>query len=104
MTHSNSWTRRLKTGLFRSRTIVVVTTLSDPIETPAEAIRVVPSLTAQVEQLRFQRLDLLGTRTWRKWLSPRKRGRSYPWERFARLLERYPLPAIVVVHSVYGRQ
>ena len=41
------------------------------------------------------------TRLWRKWLAKRKRGDPYPWYRFTRLLERYPLPGAVVVHSVY---
>jgi len=41
------------------------------------------------------------TRQWRKWLARRKRGNPYPWYRFTRLLERYPLPGAVVVHSVY---
>jgi RNA-directed DNA polymerase len=40
-------------------------------------------------------------RTWRKWLSRTKRGGPLPWANFVRLLERYPLPAAVVVHSVY---
>jgi RNA-directed DNA polymerase len=43
------------------------------------------------------------TRTWRKWLAQRKRGDHYSWALFNRLLERHPLPAAVVVHSVYGR-
>jgi group II intron reverse transcriptase/maturase len=38
---------------------------------------------------------------WRKWLGRRKRGDPYPWARFARLVGRYPLPAVAVVHSVY---
>jgi RNA-directed DNA polymerase len=38
---------------------------------------------------------------WRKWLSRRSRGRSMSWEHFNLLLKRYPLPAAVVVHSVY---
>lgn len=37
---------------------------------------------------------------WRKWLGRRKRGGPPPWERFAALLKRYPLPAAVTVHSV----
>jgi group II intron reverse transcriptase/maturase len=41
------------------------------------------------------------TRSWRKWLSRRKRGRPIPWPRFQRLLARYPLPPETVVHSVY---
>jgi RNA-directed DNA polymerase len=38
---------------------------------------------------------------WRKWLSRRSRGGSMTWEHFNLLLKRYPLPAAVVVHSVY---
>jgi group II intron reverse transcriptase/maturase len=41
------------------------------------------------------------TRTWRKWLARRKRDGCLPWAAFTRLLERYPLPRAVVVHSVY---
>jgi len=43
-------------------------------------------------------------RIWRKWLSRRKRGRPIPWERLTALLERYPLPAAVTVHSTYRPQ
>jgi group II intron reverse transcriptase/maturase len=39
-------------------------------------------------------------RGWRKWLARRTRGGRLPWDRFTRLLERYPLPAALVVHSV----
>ena len=39
-------------------------------------------------------------RVWRKWLARRKRGDRYAWSRFARLLEHYPLPAALAVHSV----
>ena len=39
---------------------------------------------------------------WRKWLSRRRRGKPIPWKRFKRLLERYPLPPVRVVHSVYA--
>jgi RNA-directed DNA polymerase len=40
-------------------------------------------------------------RAWRRWLNRRsQRARMY-WERFHRLLERYPLRQPVVVHSVY---
>lgn len=42
-------------------------------------------------------------RIWRKWLSRRHRERSMTWDRFKRLLERYNLPAAVVVHSIYRR-
>jgi RNA-directed DNA polymerase len=40
-------------------------------------------------------------RLWRKWLSRRSRGDPLSWDRFNQLLARYPLPAAVVVHSVY---
>jgi RNA-directed DNA polymerase len=40
-------------------------------------------------------------RAWRKWLARRTRGHSLPWERFQRLLQRFPLPPARVVHSVY---
>jgi hypothetical protein len=40
-------------------------------------------------------------RLWRKWLRRRKRCGFISWDRFTRLLGRYPLPAAVVVHSVY---
>jgi RNA-directed DNA polymerase len=40
---------------------------------------------------------------WRKWLGRRHRGGPVSWERMYRLLERYPLPLAVVVHSVYRR-
>jgi group II intron reverse transcriptase/maturase len=43
------------------------------------------------------------TRIWRKWLTRRSRSTRMPWDRFNRLLERYPLPSPVVVHSIYGR-
>lgn len=39
-------------------------------------------------------------RIWRYWLSRRNRKRSMTWDCFNRLLERYPLPAAVAVHSV----
>jgi RNA-directed DNA polymerase len=40
------------------------------------------------------------TRTWRKWLSRRKRGHPIPWDIFGRLLEHYPLPRPRIVHNV----
>jgi group II intron reverse transcriptase/maturase len=39
-------------------------------------------------------------RAWRKWLSRRTRGHPYSWERFVRMLGRYPLPPARAVHSV----
>jgi RNA-directed DNA polymerase len=38
---------------------------------------------------------------WRKWLGRRHRAGEVSWERMYRLLERYPLPPPIVVHSVY---
>jgi group II intron reverse transcriptase/maturase len=40
-------------------------------------------------------------RVWRKWLERRSGRKTMPWPRFERLLERYPLPPPVVVHSIY---
>jgi len=39
-------------------------------------------------------------RIWRKWLSRRRRCGFLSWTTYKRLLERYPLPAARVVHSV----
>jgi RNA-directed DNA polymerase len=39
-------------------------------------------------------------RTWRVWLSRRNRERGMTWDRFNRLLESYPLPGAVAIHSV----
>jgi RNA-directed DNA polymerase len=39
-------------------------------------------------------------RTWRNWLSRRTRGSPLSWDLFGRLLERYPLPPALAVHSV----
>jgi group II intron reverse transcriptase/maturase len=42
-------------------------------------------------------------RCWRKWLDRRNRRHDMTWDRFARLLQYYPLPPPRVVHSVYVR-
>jgi len=42
-------------------------------------------------------------RIWRKWLDRRSNRARMGWDRYRRLLERYPLPAPVVVHSIYRR-
>jgi len=42
-------------------------------------------------------------RIWRKWLARRRRRGFLSWVTFGRLLARFPLPAVVVVHSVYRR-
>jgi group II intron reverse transcriptase/maturase len=38
-------------------------------------------------------------RAWRKWLNRRSRNKDMPWERFSRLLKRYPLPRPRIVHQ-----
>jgi len=38
-------------------------------------------------------------RAWRKWLNRRSRNNDMPWNRFNRLLERYPLPRPRIVHQ-----
>jgi group II intron reverse transcriptase/maturase len=40
-------------------------------------------------------------RIWRHWLSRRNRERSMTWDRFNQMLEVYPLPPAIAVHSVY---
>ena len=42
-------------------------------------------------------------RGWRKWLDRRNRQCELTWDRFRRLLARYPLPPPRIVHSVYVR-
>jgi len=42
-------------------------------------------------------------RIWQQWLNRRSQRRSMPWPRFNALLQRYPLPPVRVVHSVYAR-
>jgi hypothetical protein len=39
-------------------------------------------------------------RCWRKWLSRRSRQAGLSWTVFNRLLARYPLPTLRVVHAV----
>ena len=43
-------------------------------------------------------------RAWRKWLGRRSQRSYFNWAAFVRLMERYPLPKPVIVHSVYHRQ
>ncbi len=43
-------------------------------------------------------------RCWQKWLNRRNCQREMDWDRFNRLLQRYPLPAVKIVHSVYAKQ
>jgi hypothetical protein len=56
-------------------------------------------ITGNAEALNRFRRGVIGL--WRKWLSRRHRASPIPWERMYRLLEHYPLPPAVVVHSVY---
>jgi group II intron reverse transcriptase/maturase len=39
-------------------------------------------------------------RAWRKWLNRRSRNKDMPWDRFNRLLQRYPLPRPRIVHKL----
>lgn len=43
-------------------------------------------------------------RYWQKWLSRRSQRARMSFERFKRLLERYPLPQPAIVHSIYRQQ
>lgn len=38
---------------------------------------------------------------WRAWLNRRSQRKHMPWARFARLLQRYPLPPPTAIHSTY---
>jgi len=40
-------------------------------------------------------------RVWRKWLSRRNRRRSWTWDKHRCMLQRYPLPPAIAVHSRY---
>ncbi len=42
-------------------------------------------------------------RRWYKWLRRRSQRVRMTWDRFQRLLQRYPLPRPIVVHSIYRR-
>jgi RNA-directed DNA polymerase len=56
-------------------------------------------ITGNGEALRCFRDGVI--RLWRKWLSRRTRGDPFTWDRFNQFLRSYPLPAALVVHSVY---
>ena len=52
----------------------------------------------------LSRLTFVVTRLWFKWLRRRSHGaKKRNWEWFAGLLERFPLPAPIAVHSLYRR-
>lgn len=40
-------------------------------------------------------------RLWHKWLNRRSQLKSMPWDQVNRLLQRYPLPRVAIIHSVY---
>ena len=48
----------------------------------------------------LSRFRWYATRIWRRWLSRRRRDGDIPWDQFNRLLERYPLPPPLAIHSV----
>jgi group II intron reverse transcriptase/maturase len=48
----------------------------------------------------LQRFHYELRRSWQRWLHRRSQRRTMPWDRFARLLVNYPLPAPVAVRSV----
>ncbi len=49
----------------------------------------------------LRRLRYESARVWQKWLNRRSHRAAMPWERFQGLLQRYPLPAPVLYHSMY---
>jgi len=49
----------------------------------------------------LNRFRTQATRAWRTWLRRRSQKTRLTWERFCRLLKRYPLPSVRIVHSVY---
>ena len=53
-------------------------------------------ITSNIERL--QALHRAAQRRWRKWLSRRTRGPDMSWEKFLRLLGRFPLPTPRIVH------
>ena len=56
-------------------------------------------LTGNSEALQRFRQEV--QRIWCKWLARRRGRTSGAWDRFRRVTERYPLPPIQVVHSIY---
>lgn len=51
----------------------------------------------------LQHFRYLVHRAWRRWLRRRHRKRKLDWPKFNRLLARFPLPPLRVVHSIFGR-
>jgi RNA-directed DNA polymerase len=58
-------------------------------------------ITGNADALNRFRRGVIGL--WRHWLGRRDRGGEVAWDQMYRLLERYPLPPAIVVHSVYRR-
>jgi len=56
-------------------------------------------ITGNAQRLQSFRHEM--TRLWQRWLSRRGQLRSMPWDRFRRLLQRYPLPPAVAIHSTF---
>lgn len=48
----------------------------------------------------LNRFSQLVKRAWRKWLNRRSRDKDMPWDRFRRLLGRYPLPRPRIIHTL----
>ncbi len=59
-------------------------------------------ITWNTEMLKRFRSEVI--RAWRKWLDRRSQRSRMEWPKFYRLLERYPIPEAVAVHSVYRQQ
>lgn len=57
-------------------------------------------ITGNLRALQTFRLEV--ERVWRKWLHRRSQRKGMVWERFARVRERYPLPAARIVHARVG--
>lgn len=51
----------------------------------------------------LRRLRIVVRRVWQKWLNRRSHRNRMPWDRFLRLVERFPLPMARIVHSYVGR-
>ena len=57
-------------------------------------------ITGNEHRLRRVRWEVI--RLWRKWLHRRSQRHRMRWERVVRLLERYPLPRVRIVHTTVG--
>ena len=76
--------------------------LADQHRTPSQKLRghfAYYGITGNADALKRFRRGAIGL--WRKWLSRRNRDGPIAWATMYRLLERFPLPPAIVVHSVY---